>query len=142
MLTQLIYTSSASRPLDAEVLGQIRDVSRRNNAEADVTGALLHSGGNFMQVLEGTAESVAATYRRIETDPRHRGHVVLLHDPIGKRQFPDRPMDFYALDRVSDEERRVARRLFDPSLPDRERAHLLIKTLRHLADRDIATKAA
>ncbi len=142
MLTRLIYVSSASRPLSAHDLDEILAASQQHNAEADVTGALLHAGGTFMQVLEGPSESVAATYRRIETDPRHHVHTVLLRDPIGSRQFSTSPMEFYTIDQLSDDECHVARRLFDHALPHRERARFLLTTLARLAERDVTTKAA
>lgn len=129
MLTQLVYASSVTHALSEGDIDDILQTSRRNNAEADVTGALFHSRGNFMQVLEGPTTSVAEVYRRIETDPRHRGHAVLLRDPVGRRSFPDTPMAYFAFDPSSDEEREVTRRLFDQSTPDRTRAHLLLRTL-------------
>ncbi len=142
MLTRLIYASSASRPLTDGQIDEILRVSRRNNAAADVTGALLHGGRTFMQVLEGPSDSVAATYRRIETDPRHHGHTVLLCDPVGSRLFPTTPMALYTIDRLSDDECRITRRLLDPGLPARDRAHLLLQTLRQFAERDWPSKAA
>lgn len=137
MLARLVYASSAARPLeDADLLDILRS-SRRNNAEADVTGALFYTGGNFMQVLEGPADRVAEVYRRVEVDRRHHGHVVLLRDPIGARHF-DTPMAFHSFAGLSDEDRQRARSLFDPSLPDRERARLLLLTFRQLAEREVA----
>ena len=130
MLTQLVYASSAARPLGDTDLAEILRASRRNNADAKVTGGLLYAGSNFMQVLEGSAESVAAVYRRIETDARHRGLSVLLNDPIGARHFPDCPMAYHELRGFHNADRQRMRSLFDPSLPDRERARLLLQTLR------------
>lgn len=136
MLARLVYASSAARPLEDADLTDILQSSRRNNAEVDVTGALFYSGGNFMQVLEGPADRVAEVYRRVEMDRRHHGHSVLLRDPIGTRQFPDAPMAFHSFAGLSDETRQRARSLFDPSLPDRERARLLLQTLRELVEEE------
>ena len=51
-----------------------------------------------MQVLEGEEPTVRGLYRRIETDPRHRGLIVLLDGNQDTRQFPDWSMAFPDLD--------------------------------------------
>ncbi|MEM1116767.1 MAG: BLUF domain-containing protein [Bacteroidota bacterium] len=89
MLIQLVYASSAARPLNEDDLADILRASRRNNEAAGLTGVLLFSGSNFMQVLEGPAERVDETFRRVERDPRHRGVMVMMRHEITERAFPD-----------------------------------------------------
>ena len=132
MLAQLAYISSTARPLSEEDIAQILASSRRNNAEVDVTGALLHGGDTFMQILEGPREGVASVFSRIQMDRRHRSVTVLLHDPVGRRQLPEDPMTFYAISNLPGEDRQRARSLFDPSVDQRSRARLLVRTFNEL----------
>ncbi|WP_426616249.1 BLUF domain-containing protein [Bradyrhizobium sp. McL0616] len=41
---------------------------RQRNAAADLTGMLVFAQNRFLQVLEGRAEDVLATFARIEID--------------------------------------------------------------------------
>ena len=78
MLRQLLYVSIATEPTP-QVADAILEQSRHNNALDGVTGLLYSDGYRFMQVLEGSPESIEATWRRIRHDPRHR-EVTVLHD--------------------------------------------------------------
>ena len=93
-LIQLIYTSSATRPLsDAALLSMLR-IARRNNERDDITGMLLYRSGCFIQVMEGPEKSVLATHARISQDKRHTGIIHLLLEPIQERTFLDHSMGF------------------------------------------------
>ncbi len=131
-MLQLAYASSAPRPLSSDELVGILRVSRRNNVAAGVTGALLHSEGNFMQILEGPEAAVAETFHRIEGDPRHRGVLILLRQAVEERQFPDWSMGFRSLDGLSDEDRAGAQTLFDLTAAGPTRAARLLHTFRYL----------
>ena len=133
MLTQIVYASSAARPLGDADLAEILRASRRNNADAGVTGALLYSEGNFIQVLEGPATSVAAVYRRIERDTRHHSILPLLRSTVDERQFPEWAMGFHRASTLPEEDRAAARTLFDLTEPGPSRAHRLLATFRRLA---------
>lgn len=73
---RLLYRSDAILSGSTETVEQqvaaIVDRSRRANETAGLTGALLLSGGEFIQVLEGRVEAVEATFERICCDLRHR----------------------------------------------------------------------
>lgn len=71
ILIAYVSTSTATE-VTPEILGSILEASDRNNARNDVTGALLVSGNRFFQVLEGKAEAVNKTLKRIGDDPRHK----------------------------------------------------------------------
>ncbi len=43
----------------------------KNNNDLQITGILLHSMGNFFQVLEGEEESLKVLFKKIENDARH-----------------------------------------------------------------------
>lgn len=69
-LLQLAY---ASRPVeyDGGVLTAILIEARRCNMRDQITGALICREDLFLQLLEGPAEAVEATYARICADKRH-----------------------------------------------------------------------
>ncbi len=71
---------------DAE-LNQILQVSRRNNAAKQVTGALLYDDGIFAQTLEGPFDAVQEIFERIQADPRHDDVIVLQADTVSARCF-------------------------------------------------------
>ena len=83
-MLQLVYISTAVG--DAGGPG-ILAVSRRNNRRAGVSGLLYGDGKRFLQVLEGPAELVEATFERIKGDPRHRAPVVLSRREVDEREF-------------------------------------------------------
>lgn len=74
----LLYMSRATRPMAAGEIDQLLARARLRNEALGVTGALLHYGGRFVQVLEGEPEAVEGCFRRILDDPRH-AQVLRLH---------------------------------------------------------------
>ncbi len=99
-LIQLIYASSARQLLTEDEIMAILEVSRRKNAERNITGILLYKDGNFLQVLEGDEEAVTSLYRTIERDQRHKGLILLAKRKIAEREFPDWSMGFVNLDTI------------------------------------------
>ena len=132
-IAQLVYASSATEPYAPDELARILQESRRNNAAAGVTGVLLYSGGNVMQVLEGSQDAVEATYDRICEDPRHRAVSVLYRGQADERSFPDWAMGLQSLAELPDGEREWARSLFDLTEPGPARAQRLMSSFRALA---------
>ncbi len=59
-----------------------------------ITGLLLYHDGNFLQILEGEAEKVQATFARIAANPRHRNLQRLPPVSVHTRLFPDWSMGF------------------------------------------------
>lgn len=102
-MIQICYISTARPSVTAEDVEQILSVSRRNNRRNGVTGLLLFNGKRFLQLLEGPAESVDATYARISADPRHFAVVKLSEREIDTREFGSWDMAFQ---RFAGEERR------------------------------------
>jgi hypothetical protein len=91
---QLVYASSALRPFTELELRALLRKARQNNTKLDVTGMLLYKGGNFLQVLEGEQEVVTSLLTSIESDPRHKGVLVLLRRTSEQRDFPEWSMGF------------------------------------------------
>lgn len=86
-VVQLIY---ASRPFgfDQATLNGILSQSRRCNARDGITGALICRADVYMQLLEGSAEALDATYARILSDDRHLEIRRLSYHTVADRLFP------------------------------------------------------
>lgn len=97
-LQSLAYVSSATVQLSADDLLDLLDDSRAENERLSVTGVLLFSGGNFMQVLEGPPTSLDHVMGRIRASRRHKGITELYREPITTRDFPDWRMAFRRVD--------------------------------------------
>lgn len=93
-MLSLTYLSSATDLFDEDQLAALLADTRPRNEERGLTGMLLYSDGNFIQVLEGPDEAVEQTFRAISADPRHHGIIVALRDQVGQRAFPDWSMAF------------------------------------------------
>ena len=91
---QLLYMSSAGVELTEEALLQILSESQQRNANREITGLLLHSDGNLIQVIEGAESTVEALFSKIERDPRHHGVTVLFRKFVETRDFPEYTMGF------------------------------------------------
>lgn len=88
-LIRLAYVSLATRPLGAQELAALAAAARRDNAARGVTGLLLHGGGRFYGVLEGSERRVFGRMERIVADPRHRAVQVLREEAVAARRFAD-----------------------------------------------------
>ena len=97
-LTNLIYASSATRPMRDQDLVAILEKSHANNARLDITGMLLYRGGNFLQVLEGAESVVDERFNVIMQDSRHHQVTLLMKRPVPKRYFERWEMGFTNLD--------------------------------------------
>ena len=85
----LIYVSKVVRPLSAEELEALSNESNLNNERLGLTGLLLYSGKNFMQILEGDYETLTELFAKITTDSRHHSIEVLMGAPASERLFPE-----------------------------------------------------
>ena len=88
-LHRLIYASrQAVEPVRVnDAVDAIIRASIRNNRGVALTGLLLVHDGWFLQALEGPAEAVMTTYRRILNDPRHKDARVIAAGPAARREF-------------------------------------------------------
>jgi hypothetical protein len=90
-LHRLIYAARCDiRPGDLPAqLEAIEAASALHNRLGHVTSLLLAHQGWFLQALEGPAEQVLETYRRIAADKRCHGAKVLFAGPAILREFAD-----------------------------------------------------
>ncbi|AGX87613.1 BLUF domain-containing protein [Candidatus Symbiobacter mobilis] len=95
-LIQLIYVSDLVGENEAAIPA-ILESSVRRNGENGITGMLLYSHGNFLQVLEGEQDSVRETYSRICKDPRHHNAILLTEEDVSERHFANWSMGYRQL---------------------------------------------
>jgi hypothetical protein len=96
-LHHLVYQSSATTPISESHLEALLTQSRTWNEAHALTGVLLYSHGDIMQVLEGTEEEVRYIFNCIEQDTRHYGVTKLSDGPIVERNFAQWSMGFKAV---------------------------------------------
>ena len=102
---RLVYISSAAVRLTKPELENLVWKASVRNRELDITGLLLHHEGCIIQVIEGPTQAVDTLMAKIERDPRHRGILVLLREPMTEREFDDRGMDCVDSSELNTEDR-------------------------------------
>ncbi|WP_051203161.1 BLUF domain-containing protein [Sediminimonas qiaohouensis] len=90
-MTEIVALAYCSRPVDFsfEQTEQILTASRRNNAKAGLTGALIYDNHTFLQWIEGEATEIREVFERISNDPRHTDIKLMLVRKLDDRWFPD-----------------------------------------------------
>lgn len=97
-LHQIVYTSTATVHLGEAELRQLLVQARAKNEAQRISGILLYSQSNIVQVLEGEESVVRAIYEVIGRDPRHTDVTTLADGPAARRSFPDWSMGFTTVD--------------------------------------------
>ena len=87
MLTTLIYRSRLHSSCDAAQLGTLVEQAKIRNTGLNITGILLSSGHEILQILEGKEESVVTLFLKIREDKRHCDVVELMRDYGPRRRF-------------------------------------------------------
>jgi|GEM_PF-4940518 len=85
----IVYVSLASTRYSRVQLAAFGVEFAGFNARLDVTGALFHMRGRFLQVLEGRCDVLEALMTRIRNDARHFAVRVLTRDRIDQRAFTE-----------------------------------------------------
>lgn len=97
-LMQLVYVSRAPTAMSESELRELASTSARKNAAHGITGLLLYSHTNFLQLIEGDEPDIDALYRKILADPRHTEVELLLKSPAPQRLFEKWNMGLINLD--------------------------------------------
>jgi hypothetical protein len=97
-LSQLLYVSKAVKPLTLIEVQALVDACQHSNGSVNVTGLLLYSCGEFIQLLEGNGQVLETLLAKISRDPRHHQVQQLVFQPAGKRVFPEWKMGLFNLD--------------------------------------------
>lgn len=98
---RLVYISGETTKLSPEALESLVMEARRKNEQLSITGLLLYGSGNFLQILEGTEETVKNLYEAIRIDRRHRRVITINQEPIAAREFPGWSMGFREISQLS-----------------------------------------
>jgi hypothetical protein len=85
-LKHLIYYSVPTT-FDEETIKEILLKSRQNNAQSNVTGALICRSDLYFQYLEGPIDEVNKTFKKIELDNRHKNIQKIKEDETTRRLF-------------------------------------------------------
>ena len=103
-IKQLVYISKATVPFTTDSLKELTEVANVNNEKLNVTGCMVYASGYFLQLLEGSAESVDILYRKIEKDDRHKGTKLLLETKVDedRRLFDKWFMTSFNVDTTTD----------------------------------------
>jgi hypothetical protein len=92
-LYRLLYRSeialSGSSEEVHDQIDRIVDASARGNAACDLTGALVASGGVFIQVMEGPLPALEAVFEKVCSDLRHRRVQLIELAAAEERAFPE-----------------------------------------------------
>jgi hypothetical protein len=89
-MLSLLYISRSNLTLG--VGPELEDLLARamvRNLKNGITGALVHTGSDFAQVLEGPEGNVADVMSSILIDPRHSDVQIVRRDEVAARSFPN-----------------------------------------------------
>ena len=96
---RIIYLSSATTKFSNEEIISLLDLSRRNNEVNQITGLLLYSDGNFLQIIEGKKKALEALFEKISLDPRHKNIIKVFHGKVPIRNYSIWKMAFSTIDK-------------------------------------------
>ncbi|WP_435579308.1 BLUF domain-containing protein [Gilvibacter sp.] len=101
MKTQLhtiCYVSTAVSTITQHNVSDVFEGIVENNLSLGITGVLLYSHGNFMQILEGPSEAMASVYDSIKRDRRHHHIIEIMNQPAEERMFENYMSGFTIID--------------------------------------------
>ncbi len=83
------YVSTSNPDLSDTDITHLMDYVRAHNCLLDITGILIYSDGNFLQVIEGNKETVKGIFEKIKKDLRHYNIIKILDKEIDGSSFSD-----------------------------------------------------
>jgi hypothetical protein len=98
---QLMYHSHATEEFSTDDLLKLLFDARIYNHSHQISGLLLHSKGEFLQVLEGEPEYVDELFEKISRDYRHERVTLFQRKEIKQREFVQWAMGFENLSETS-----------------------------------------
>lgn len=94
---RIIYISTAADGLTDAAVADIVATAERDNPINQLTGFLLYNQRNFLQMLEGPRDRIGSLMRRIISDERHHGIVMMVDEEIAARSCADWQMRWIRL---------------------------------------------
>ncbi|WP_303317036.1 BLUF domain-containing protein [Flavivirga abyssicola] len=98
MLKTICYISDSCQEESLNTLKTLFSKAKKNNLKFNITGILIYSNANFLQVLEGDEISVNDTFKRISLDTRHRNLFKVIDIHTQQRIFEDYNFGFTIVD--------------------------------------------
>lgn len=87
MLYRSVYISTATSDISYEKIKTLCEVAAKHNKKAGITGILVFNRKYFIQMLEGTRESVNNTLMRIIANSLHKDIQILSFSKVTSRMF-------------------------------------------------------
>ncbi|MBG42558.1 MAG: hypothetical protein CL530_01160 [Aequorivita sp.] len=101
----ICYLSKQVKALENSELEKLFDFILEINPSLNITGALLCNNNFFLQVLEGSQNTVKEIFSKIRKDKRHRDILMIFDQKIEKRIFENYEANFSILKTKDDIER-------------------------------------
>lgn len=95
-LFQVVYHSISLTDTDGEK--QILKTSRLNNMKKSISGCLISSNGEFLQILEGPRSGIMDLINLIQMDTRHKEFSIMKMCMIKERMFENWTMASFEAD--------------------------------------------
>ncbi len=100
MLIRCLYVSRPTGRVSSALISSIIAQAARKNPSLQITGLLCFTEDLFMQVIEGSRESIGVLLASLYRDPRHKNLEILVYDEASKRDFEGWAMGEIDLDQV------------------------------------------
>ncbi|WP_130733688.1 BLUF domain-containing protein [Flavobacterium sp. J27] len=104
---RIIYLSSATTKFTKEDINQLLEKSRDNNQKNEITGLLLYSDGNILQIIEGKQKALKKLYSKIIMDPRHKHIIKVFEGKVTNRIYPNWKMAFNGVQKETIETKEI-----------------------------------
>ena len=105
---RLIYRSVSTEEIPSnEDLLKLSEEASANNLRDGITGLLVLSGSEFLQVLEGPVAKVNALFQKISRDPRHHTVELIFYEEVSETYFGNWDMRMVDLHDLPKETRRI-----------------------------------
>ena len=133
-MIQTTYISTPTRPMTSDDLMNILNNSRLNNACTGVSGMLLYTGSEFIQILEGEDKVIEDLLDTIKHDPRHRDFRIIEKKKITNREYAEWTMGFKRIDKDDLRDVPGLNKFFDTDLSgsiDSNKLNLINNLLNH-----------
>lgn len=96
MITGLVYLSEATTFFDELDLNCLLINAANTNQKHSITGFLYFKNSQFVQYIEGPANTLADLFVKIKSDKRHRVKMVIDQIELDSRLFPEWSMAYFA----------------------------------------------
>jgi len=90
----ICYVSTISPGIAKDEIEYLLERSKTTNNNLGITGLLLFSGGNFLQIIEGTEKVINTLWNKISIDNRHFNIIKIFEQQILKDAYLNYESDF------------------------------------------------